>query len=71
MDAAEDLHQGGFAGAVLTDHGQHLAHVELDADIGQCLNPEKSLAYSPHFEDRWNHAECASPLTRPCRGLSP
>jgi hypothetical protein len=36
LDAEQDLHQGGFAGAVLADHGMHLAGIdrEVDAIIG-------------------------------------
>ena len=42
-DAAEDLHEGRFSCAVLSDHRVHLAAAHLEADIVQRLEPAVAL----------------------------
>ena len=52
VDAAEDLDERGFAGAVLADDGVDLAAVEVDRDTLQSLYGAERLAGVVHPEDR-------------------
>ena len=50
VDAAEDLHQGGFAGAVLADQRVDFARLHGKRDVAQRLHTGKALADGPNFE---------------------
>ncbi len=52
MDAGQDLDQRRFAGAVLTDQGDNLAGVGLQAHIGQGPHAAEALADSVQSQDR-------------------
>ena len=43
VDAAEDVHGGRLAGAVLADEAEHVAGLQLEADIPQYRNAEEAL----------------------------
>ncbi len=49
--AAEDLHQGALAGAVLADEGVDLAPAELEADAVKGPGRAEALAHPGHAED--------------------
>ncbi len=55
VDAGEDLHQRGLAGAVLTDEDEDLARSNLEVHILQRLHAGKPLADSLDLEDRIAH----------------
>ena len=44
MDAGEDLDEGGLAGAVVADEGDHLAGVDPEVDVGERLDGAEALA---------------------------
>ena len=50
--AAEDLHQGGFAGAVLADHADDLAGADIEAEIGKGDDARVGLAQPGQLEER-------------------
>jgi hypothetical protein len=50
FNPGEDLHQGGFAGAVLADDREHLAAPQVDVDVFQGLHAGKGLRYASCFE---------------------
>ena len=52
VDAAEDLDERRFAGAVLADERVHLAAVEVDRDVLERLYGAERLAGVVHPEDR-------------------
>src|SRR5437879_11802997 len=51
IDAAENLHQGRLAGAVLADQRMDLPRLHREVDVAQGLNAGKTLAYAAHFEN--------------------
>ena len=54
-DAAQDLHQGRLAGAVLADQRQHLAALDAQADAIERLHAGIGLADRYEFEERGSH----------------
>jgi hypothetical protein len=52
MDAAEDFHEGGFAGAVLADEGQDFAAGDAQMDVVQRDHAGETLADAAQFEER-------------------
>src|SRR4026207_2190826 len=62
MDAAKDLHQRGFAGAVLPCERNHFAWLDLQIHGVQSDDSCESLADSLHFQDRPTHRK---PQLRP------
>jgi hypothetical protein len=55
IDAAEHLHQRGFAGAVFAADGVDLAGLHHQIDIAQRLHARKALGYPSHFQDGGHH----------------
>src|SRR5262249_9791230 len=53
----KDLHQGGFAGAVLPDEHMDLAIVQIEVDPLEYTHPEKGLGDALHGQDIF-HGEC-------------
>src|SRR3989442_7175505 len=51
VDAAQNLHQGRLASAVLADQRMDLASLNREVDVAQGLNAGKTLAYAAHFEN--------------------
>ena len=54
-DAAQDLHQGRLAGAVLADQRQNLAALDTEADAIERLHAGVGLADRYEFEKRGSH----------------
>jgi hypothetical protein len=60
--AGENLHQGGFAGAVVTDHAEHLAAVQMHTDavkgfhravgLGDVVQSDQRHGSGSHFDFR-------------------
>ena len=48
IDAAQNLHEGRFAGAVLADETNHLSGLDLDRDVLQRVHSGEALADSDH-----------------------
>ncbi len=59
--AAQNIHQRGFAGAVFAHQGQHLAAVQLKADVVERPDLAEALADALHFQEL---AHVASPFIR-------
>ena len=55
IDPIEDLHQSGFAGAVLPDHRMNLASRNSQRDIAERSNPGKIFADADQFESKVAH----------------
>ena len=52
IDAGEDLHQRGLAGAVFTHQRVHLARVEIKPAVVQRVDAGEIFLDSPHFQHR-------------------
>ena len=52
VDPAQDLHQGGLAGAVLPAQSVDFASPHLDAHVGEGVDPGESLGYAGNIEDQ-------------------
>jgi hypothetical protein len=52
MNAAENLDEGGFAGAVITDEGEHFARVDVEIDFFECGNVGEALG-EPAGRKEW------------------
>ena len=50
--AAEDLHQGRFAGAVFADEADDLARADLHAEVGQRHDAGIGLAHASQLQER-------------------
>ena len=50
QDAVDDVHQGGFAGAILARQGMHLACAQHEVDILQGLHRSECLADPTYFQ---------------------
>jgi hypothetical protein len=46
-DAGQDLDQGRLAGAVLTEHSEHLARAQIEVDTPQCVHAAEPPADAP------------------------
>ena len=60
VDAAEDIHGGRLAGAVLADQAEHVAGLQLEANISQYRNAKKALIEVLDAKQRFGHRQ---PLT--------
>src|SRR5215216_6319186 len=67
IDAAENLHQGRLAGAVLADQRMDLARLDREVDVAQGLNAGKTLAYAAHFENCGHRAITSIICVSSCR----
>ena len=63
VSAAEDFHEGRFAGAVVTDERDRLAGVDAEIDVLQRLHMQEGLADPARLQQRelsravaWNHS---------------
>ena len=61
VDAGENLHQGGFACAVLTDQGMHLAGTQFEVRLIQRMNARKALVNPFHHHEGFTHASSSLP----------
>ena len=52
IDAGQYLHEGRFAGAVLTHDAKHLALIERQGHVVENRHAEKGLGDAVHFEKR-------------------
>lgn len=52
MDAAQDLHQGAFAGTVFTQQRENFTFVQREVNSVEHSDTAERLADSPHFEQR-------------------
>ena len=52
VGARQDLHQGGFAGAILAHQRVHFAGGDAQGDVGQRFDAGKRLRDVAHLEDR-------------------
>ena len=60
VHAGDDLHQGGLAGAVLTDDGVHLARPHVEVDAVEDAYAEERLADAPEREQRRRRSDRTS-----------
>ena len=68
VHAAEDLHEGGFAGPVLAAEGDDLAGPDLQADVIKGVDAGKSFGNPAHFKKgRGAHGWSVRRIT--CRGF--
>ena len=51
VDAGQDLHQGGLAGAVLADQGVDLALADVEVDVGERQHAGEALGDPTHLEE--------------------
>ena len=51
-DAGQNVHQGGFPGAVFTEKGVDFAFFHRKVDVRQGLGSAKGLGHMVHFKDR-------------------
>ena len=56
IDAAQNLHQRGFAGAVLADQANDLSGSDLDRDVLERVNAGKALVDPDHRDGRVGRA---------------
>jgi hypothetical protein len=70
VDAAQHLHQGGFAGAVFPDDGVDLAAAHPQVDIVERNDAREGLAYRAHFQDRVRHITSLAGQAGPCVPLA-
>ncbi len=50
VDAAQDLHQGGFSGPVFAHQRVHLSIAELKPRVAQCLDAGEGFVDALHAE---------------------
>ena len=62
MYAGQDLHEGRFARAVLSDQRVHLAAPERKRDVPQRVNTRKGLVYIFHYQKFLFHVSSLVPL---------
>src|SRR5947207_5622604 len=55
VSSAQDLHQSGFAGAVLAEQHVNLASAQLKVNLIQSQDPWESLADLRHLQKRRSH----------------
>ncbi|MCY1244858.1 hypothetical protein D9M72_579570 [compost metagenome] len=60
MVAGQDLHQRGFAGAVLADQAMHFAWPHRHIDVAQHLDDAKCLGNAPRLQDGGRILWCRS-----------
>ena len=60
VDAGQDLDQGRFPGAVVSDDGQHLTGVRIQIDVGESGNPAEALVDPAHRHDWPGVGHCNS-----------
>ena len=63
VDAGQDLHEGRFAGAVLTDDTKHLALIKREGNFAKNRHTEKRLGDAVHFEKIRQRSPYAFPVT--------
>lgn len=51
VEAVEDLHQGGLAGAVLAEEAEDLTPPQRDRDVVVGRDLPEPLGHAPHLED--------------------
>ena len=51
LEAGDQIEDRGLAGAVGADQAQHLAAVELEADVVDGADTAEVLRQAPYFED--------------------
>ena len=56
-EATDDLHQRRLACAILPDETQHLARLDVDADVVECQDAGIAFAYPGQAEQRFGHAK--------------
>jgi hypothetical protein len=54
LDARDDFHERAFAGPILPDDGEHLAALQRQRNILQCLHARELLTYVARFKQEWN-----------------
>ena len=60
MRPGEGLDQGGLAGAVATDQGDHLAGVEVNGDIIDGVNATEGDAHVSQLDQRGPICHCVA-----------
>ena len=55
MHARDDLHEGGFAGAVLAHEAVDLALLQREINAAQGLHAAEALGHAGHLEGWWGH----------------
>ena len=63
VDAGQDLHQRGLAGAVLADQGVDFSGTELEASVGKRMDAGEVLGDPGHLDQQVTHRE----LLEACR----
>ena len=70
VDAGQDLDQGGLAGPVVADDGEHLAVPQVQIDLGDRQQPAERLADPVHGKEGWSVGQQALPRNA-LRGVHP
>src|SRR4030095_14221086 len=65
IDAAQNLHQGRLAGAVLADQRMDLPRLHREVHVAQGLDAGKALAYAAHFKNCGLRVLCLASVAAP------
>ena len=66
VDADQDLHESGFAGAILPDKGVDFCLVKVEIHVAQRVHPGKALVDSTHGQDLVAHCLARFRFCRNC-----
>ena len=70
VQAEQNAHEGGFAGAVFAQQGMHFAFAQLEGDVVVCLDTGELLGNIQHFNDKIFSQSAHAPFTNQSIGAA-
>ena len=70
VQAEQNTHEGGFAGAVFAQQGMHFAFAQLEGDVVVCLDTGELLGNIQHLNDKIFSQSAHAPFTNQSIGAA-